>query len=295
MKRVLKITIKELLLIVFGTAILAMGIAWFADPLGLVTGGVTGLAIAISQLSETIFGFPISLAVLNIALNLPIFIWGFALYGFSFVKKSFLGMILLSVWIFVFQSIPNPFQVGDDILLGALLSGVLQGIGLAWVLQTKSTTGGTDMLATCINRYFKHISLSKLIFIIDAVIIAAGFFVFGVRCTMYAIVSVFISTWVINNILGGLRFAKAVFILSDNNEQISKQIFDQIGRGNTGIYSKGMYSRQNKDMIFVVVSPKELPVLKSIVYETDPRAFVTICPAQEVLGEGFIEDYKNNF
>lgn len=289
MKNLLKITFKDLIFIFLGSALLGAGIAWYADPLGLVTGGVTGISIIISQISEFIFGFPISLAFLNIAINIPIFIWSFILFGFDFVKKSLLGMIFLSFWIFVFQNIHNPFEVGDDIFLGTILSGVLAGVGLAWVLKTGATTGGTEMLAACFNRFIPHFSLSKFIFIIDAVVIGGGFFVFGVRCTMYAIVSVFITTRIIDAIIGGLRFAKAVYIISDFNDKISNEIFEQIGRGNTGIYSKGMYSKEKKDMLFVVVSPKQLPLLKSIVSEIDPKAFVTICPAQEVLGEGFLE------
>ena len=288
-ERILGVRWKGLGLIFTGTALLALGLAWYADPLGLVTGGITGAAIVLSQLSELAFGFAIPLGVVNLILNIPIFVLSGVQQGFRFVKKSLIGMLLLSIWLGVFQWIPNPLPVSDELLLGALLSGVPMGAGLALVLRTGATTGGTDMLAACLHRLIPHFSISVLIFAIDAVIIAAGLFVFGVSRTIYAVVSVFICSKLIDSILGGVNFAKAVFILSQKSEEISEQLFHSVGRGNTGIPVRGMYSGEQGEMLMAVVRPRELPLLKQAVHDIDPNAFVTVCSAQEVLCEGFVE------
>lgn len=290
MKRLFDISWKQALLILAGTALVSAGIAWYADPLGLVTGGITGASIVLSQLSELSFGFTIPLGILNLALNLPIFLLSGFQQGFGFVKKSLFGMLLLSAWLGIFQQIPNPLPVTEgDLLLGALLSGVPMGLGLALVLRTGATTGGTDMLAASFHRLFPHLPLSGLIFGIDAVIIASGLFVFGLSHTVYAAVSVYLCSKLIDGILGGLNFGKAVFILSKKTADISQKLFHSVGRGNTAIPVRGMYSGEGGEMLMAVVRPRELPLLKQAVREIDPEAFVTVCPAQEVLGEGFVE------
>lgn len=283
----------EFLWIVLGTCFLAAGIAWFADPFGLVIGGVTGAAVLISQLSTTLFGYFLSLGFLNLVLNIPIFIISWIQNGFQFLKKSLIGMLLLSGWLYVFQALPNPLPVGDDILLGSLLCGVLSGIGLALVLRVGATTGGTDMLAASIHKIFPHIAFSVIIFVIDGIIIFAGIFVFGTVNTIYAVISVFVTAKLIDAVSSGIRFGKVALILSDNIEEISQQIFKELGRGNTEIPVRGMYSGQERYLLYVAVRPKEVTRLKRIIHRIDDHAFVAICNAQEVIGEGFLEGEDN--
>lgn len=281
---------KDFFMIMFGTALFSFGIEIFAKPIGLVTGGVTGLSIIISKVFSIAFDFNVSLSLLNILMNIPIFIFSFFVNGFEFVKKSVVGILLISFWLFVFQNFAITVDIGNDIFAAAILTGVFDGIGLGLVLRTGASSGGTDMLANLVYKLIPKFSISITIFIIDAIIILSGFFVFGLINTVYAIIVIFISSKLINSILGGLRFAKAIFILSQKTNEISDRIFEDLNRGNTEITCRGMYTKKEGRMLFVVVYPKELVKLKNIIGEVDPNAFITICSAQEVLGKGFLTD-----
>lgn len=281
---------KDLFMITLGTALFAFGIENFANPVGLVTGGVAGLSIIISKVFSVMFDLNVSLSLLNILINIPIFVCSLLVNGSKFVKKSLIGILLVSFWLFVFQKLAIKIDVGNDIFVTAILTGVFDGIGLGLVLKTGASSGGTDMLANLVYKLFPKFSISITLFMIDALIILSGFFVFGLVNTVYAIIIIFISSKLINGILGGLRFAKAVFILSQKTNDISEKIFDHLNRGNTEIACRGMYTKKEGKMLFVVVWPKEMVKLKRIIKEADPNAFITICSAQEVLGKGFLTD-----
>lgn len=284
-------SIGDWLMILAGTTLMALGVTWFASPLGLVTGGVTGIAIVIQEISKNLFGFGIPLWVTNLALNLPLFLISIAQRGFGFAKKSLIAVVWLSFALWICERLPNPFVIGEDLLLASLLCGVLTGAGIGLVLKVSATTGGTDMLASIIKYHHSHFPIAKLMMVLDAAIILCGLFVFGTVKTLYAIISVVIMSQVINSILEGMYFAKAAFILSDNTQEISQAIFKRLSRGNTGIPARGMYTGQKREMLFVVVSRKEISVLRNIVKQIDPSAFLIITDAREALGEGFAEQY----
>ena len=281
---------KDFFTIVIGTALFSFGIENFANPIGLVTGGVAGLSMIISRIFSMTFDLNVSLSLLNILINIPIFIFSWLINGAKFVKKSLIGILLVSFWLFVFQKLAIKVDVGNDIFAAAILTGVFDGAGLGLVLRTGASSGGTEMLANLVYKIFPKFSISITLFIIDALIILSGFFVFGLINTVYAIIIIFISSKLINGILGGLRFAKAVFILSQHSNEISEKIFEKLNRGNTEIACRGMYTKKEGRMLFVVVWPKELVKLKRIIGQVDPNAFITICSAQEVLGKGFLTD-----
>lgn len=281
---------KDFFIIVLGTALFSFGIENFANPIGLVTGGVAGLSIIISKIFYMFFGLNVSLSLLNILINIPIFIFSLLINGAKFVKKSLIGILLVSFWLFIFHKFSIKVDVENDIFVIAILTGVFDGVGLGLVLRTGASSGGTDMLANLAYKIFPKFSISIMLFIIDALIILSGFFVFGLVNTVYAIIIIFISSKLINSILGGLRFAKAVFILSQKSNEISDKIFEKLNRGNTEIVCRGMYTKKEGRMLFVVVWPKELVKLKNIIGDVDPNAFITICSAQEVLGKGFLTD-----
>ena len=189
--------------------------------------------------------------------------------------------------------LPNPFEkIGNDLLITAVFGGVILGIGVGLVLKSSATTGGSDMLASIIK--FKHpkFPIPKLMLVIDGFIILMGFFIFGAQNAMYAIISVVITSRTISTVLEGGHQAKAAFIMSNENLAISQAIMEKIPRGSTGLKARGMYSKEDKEMLFTVVSQKEISKLREIIYEIDPNAFVTIADVREVLGEGFIQDYN---
>lgn len=281
--------LKNFIYITIGSAIFGMGVSWFANPNKIVTGGVSGLSIIISYLFKNI-NINIPISALVFILNIPIFIFSLTINGKEFIKKSIIATILMSFWIYVFGLLPNILKIENDMLLSSILVGVFCGTGTGLILRVGASSGGSDMLANSIYKILPQFSIAKLIFIIDSSIVFIGLLSFGPTKTTYAIISIFTASKIINNILGGLRFARAVFIVSDKADEISKEIFEKLNRGNTSINCKGMYTKKEKNILIVVVSPKEIIKLKRIINVKDKNAFIIICPAQEVLGKGFLEN-----
>ena len=171
----------------------------------------------------------------------------------------------------------------------ALYGGLLQGIGIGFVFLGGGTTGGTDLLAAIIQKYMKHYSIAQVMQFVDGAVVVAGMYVFGVERALYAIIAVYLVTKVSDGIIAGLKFSKAVYIITDKPDEVSRMVMEDIDRGITGIRAKGMYSGNDKLMLFCVVGKKELVHLKEMIDEIDPKAFVIVGDAREVHGEGFIE------
>lgn len=290
MKKLL-ISKNEFLMILLGVTILALGINWFTSPLGLVTGGISGITIIVKTVSKEVLGFEIPLWVTNFVLNVPLFIISIKQRGFDFAKKSLWSVMLLTLALWYTEFIPNIFNVNGDLFLGGVFGGVMLGLGVGTVLRAGATTGGTDMLAAIIRFISPKFPIAKVMLGIDSLIILLGLLVFGSNKAMYAIISVFITSKVITNVLEGVNYAKAVFIMSDKNDVIAQEIMEKIPRGVTGIKATGKYTGADKEMLFVVVSQKEITRLRDLIRGIDEQAFVTIADVREVLGQGFIEDY----
>lgn len=291
MVKILGCSGREFFSIIAGTTLMAFGLIWFAAPTGLVAGGFTGISIVVREMSNLIFGYSIPLWVSNVVLNIPLFIVSISQRGFGVARKSIYAVIWNSAMMWVLEMMPNLFYTGGDFLLASVFSGVLTGAGMGMVLRAFATTGGTDMLASVIKYKYHHYPITGLIIIIDGIIILSGLFIFGIQKAMYAMISVLITSRAINYIVEGMYFAKAAFILSDKNQEISQKIFQVLARGNTGISARGMYTKKHMEMLLVVVARKEVAVLRKIVKEIDPKAFIIIADVREVLGEGFVEEY----
>lgn len=274
--------VMDYLFIMIGTAMLAVSISVFFDPLAMVTGGVTGLAIVIKDLTNGV----IPLWLSNLVINIPLFIIAILIKGKSFGKRSLFATVFLSFCLFFTQHI-QPITL--DILLGSIFGGVLSGAGLGLVFSAYSTTGGTDLAASSIQHFMKHISVAKIMLVLDGIIVLLGFFIFGPEKTMYAIISIFISAKVIDAFLEGLHFSKAAFIISDQHERIAKGIMEEMERGVTGLTGVGKYTGDSKEVLLCVVSKREIVKVKEIAHACDHHAFVIVADVREVLGEGFIE------
>ena len=276
----------EYLMIIVGTGLMSLAINSVFDASGMVTGGFSGIAIIIKAWTKGLVNGGIPLWVTNCVLNIPLFFIAWRVKGFSFIKKAILGEISLSVWL----AIQPVFHLaGDDLLLAALYGGVIQGVGIGLVFLGGGTTGGTDMMAAIIQKFLQHYSISQIMQIIDGAVVVVGMYVFGIHKALYAIIAVYLVTKVSDGLIEGLKFSKAVYIITEKPEEIAGMIMEDLDRGATGINVKGMYSGQDKLMLFVVVNKKEIVILKEKVDEIDPQAFVIVTDAREVHGEGFIE------
>ena len=272
----------EYLMIIVGTGLMSLAINSVFDASGMVTGGFSGIAIIIKAWTKGLVNGGIPLWVTNCVLNIPLFFIAWRVKGFSFIKKAILGEISLSVWL----AIQPVFHLaGDDLLLAALYGGVIQGVGIGLVFLGGGTTGGTDMMAAIIQKFLQHYSISQIMQIIDGAVVVVGMYVFGIHKALYAIIAVYLVTKVSDGLIEGLKFSKAVYIITEKPEEIAGMIMEDLDRGATGINVKGMYSGQDKLMLFVVVNKKEIVMLKEKVDEIDPQAFVIVTDAREVHGE----------
>lgn len=276
----------DYLMIALGTGCIALGIQWLYAPIGLVTGGFTGIAIIVNRVSENAFEGGIPLWLTNLALNVPVFFAAYKIKGGRFVKRTGVATLLLSLWLY---ALPELDLTQRDPMLAAIFGGVISGIGLGFVLSARATTGGTDLVAALIQNTLRHYSVVSVMQVLDGLIVLAGLYVFSLKVGLYAVIAIFITSKVSDAWMEGLKFSKAAFIITDRHEQAAKALMETLGRGVTGFYAKGMYSGAEKCILYCVVSKKEIIYLKEIVVEIDQNAFVIVSDAREVLGEGFIE------
>lgn len=272
----------DLILMMLGTGLMAVAIQCIFDPIGLVTGGFTGIAIITKSLTQG----KVPLWFTNLMLNIPLFLIAIRVKGKRFVVKTAVATVFLSFWLYI---LPAWNLANGDYVLAAIFGGVLTGVGIGMVLLARATTGGTDMLAALIQHKLRHYTIMQIICIIDGIIVAVGIYAFGIRAAMYAIVTIYITSKVSDALMEGMKYAKAVFIISDHYQEIANAIMEQMDRGVTGLNAQGMYSKDAKCMLYCVVSKKEIVVLKDIVLNIDRKAFVIVTDAREVVGEGFLE------
>ncbi len=286
MKKNSQTVIKEYLMIVIGTGLIAFAVASIYDPSGFVTGGFSGLAIIVKQLTEDIVPGGVSLAVTNFVLNIPVFLIAIRLKGWRYIVKTVFGTVMLSIWLAILPVIPI---AEGDFLLTALYGGVVMGIGIGLVFLSQATTGGTDLIAAIIQHFWRHYSIADIMQVIDAFIVLAGAYLFGIQMALYAVISIYLVSKVSDGIIEGLKFSKAAFIITKKPDELSRILMEDLSRGVTGLSATGMYSGEKKNMLFCVVSRKEIVRLKELALSLDPDAFVIVTDVREVLGEGFIE------
>ncbi len=270
----------QYLLIITGAFIMGFAVKNMYDPVGLVTGGVSGIAIIIKDRA----GIPLWLT--NTVLNIPLFLAAWKLEGFSFIKRTAVATGALSLSLYI---IPELNILSEDILLASLFGGAVSGIGTGLVFLFGATTGGTDMLAALIRRGMRHYSISQIMQVLDGIIVMAGASLFGLNRALYACIAIFVVTKMSDGILEGMKFSKQAIIISDKSEEIAQAILNCLERGVTALDATGMYSGQKRGMLFCVVSRKEIIRLRELAWEIDPKAFVIMSDVREVLGEGFIE------
>ena len=273
-------------MITIGTALIAFSVASIYDPSGFVTGGFSGLAIIVKQLTAELVPGGVPLAVTNLILNIPVFLIAIRLKGWNYIVKTLFGTVMLSFWLGVLPVIPI---AEGDFLLTALYGGIVMGAGIGMVFLSQATTGGTDLIAAIIQHFWRHYSIADIMQVIDAFIVLAGAYLFGIQMVLYAVISIYLVSKVSDGIIEGLKFSKAAFIITCKPDEVSKILMDDLSRGVTGLSAKGMYSGQKKNMLFCVVSRKEIVRLKELTLSLDPDAFVIVTDVREVLGEGFIE------
>lgn len=278
-------------LIVIGSIILAAGFVFFISPYKIVPGGVYGIAIVIHYMTQGIFswapsGLPIGL--MGLIMNIPLTIIGIKILGPRFGVKTIVGFVLTSVFMdlitYFFGEAP---LVEGDALLSSIFGGVLVGLGLGLIFKSKATSGGSDIIAMIIAKYTK-MPLGQLMIYVDSAIVLIGLLVFeDWKIPLYSWIVIYVTGKTIDIVLQGMSVDKTLFIVSDKFVEIRDRIINDLHRGGTYIPGKGMYNGSDKTIIFTVVNRREMALLQEYIHEIDPRAFLTVLEANEILGEGF--------
>ena len=272
---------KSILTIIFGAAIYAFGLTYFVVPHHLFEGGATGITL----ITYYLFNIPIS--VMNLIINIPLFILAWKIFGAKTLYSSLLATISLSIWFAIFEKIPLSFNLEGDLVIVALVAGVLLGLGLGIIFNAGGTTGGTDIVARILNKY-TNISVGKLLFALDFLILMLILIIFqDLRLVTYTLLFDFIVSRVIDLIGEGGYAGKGFMIITQKPMEVADKINEELSRGVTFISGQGYYSQKDLKIIYCIVARNEMIKMKELIHTIDPKAFITITEAHEILGEGF--------
>ena len=283
----LKKTLLPVLIITLGSAAYALGFVWCYAPNGVAFGGITGVAQIINYL---IPAFPIGVTV--IVLNIPLFLLGWKLIGGRLLVSSLYAMFISSVFIDLLTPL-HDWQPMEP-LLACIYGGVLMGLSLGLIIMQGATTGGTDLIARLLKLKLKWLPMGKLLMGTDlAVIVLVSLTFQTLNTALYGLVALYISTIVMDGVLYGLDTAKVAYIISDRNKEIVSAIVHDLDRGVTILHGQGAYTGAEKQVLMCAFKQREIAAIRAAVKDIDPKAFIIVCNAHEVLGEGF-RDYKKD-
>ena len=259
----------------------AAGSTMFLIPNEIAPSGFTGIA----SILHSLFSWPIGTVML--LLNVPFFYIAYREYGKTFFVRTMYCLVLYSLCSDIFPE----YALSRDALLASVYGGILFGAGIGCVLLGGGTTGGSELLAKLIVLKAKGLSVGKLVFLVDCCVIAAACFVFGVEASLYAVISLFITSKMIDLITNGMATGRAFYIISKKSGEIAREVINKLERGSTFFYARGAYTdREIEVLLCIVQSRTETVRLKEIVSEVDADAFMIGFHAQEVLGYGFLEE-----
>lgn len=276
-----RIVWRDYLGILVGAVITAVSLNMFLIPNKVAAGGISGLATVLHYLLD----WPVGLIML--AFNIPLFVLGIKVMGARYGINTLFGAGVLSVAI----DVTAPFTpvLTSDLLLSSLYGGVVGGIGLGLVFRSKGNTAGTALAAVLLNKWL-GIRIGQAMMAADFfVIVFAGVAFKSPELALYALISMFVTGQIIDLVQEGPSSSKAFFVMSSQPDRLADDILNELDRGVTLFQVKGCYTGELKEMLLCVVSTSEVTQLKELIYQTDPKAFVIVTSAHEVLGEGFTE------
>lgn len=276
-KRRLSEVIKNTVLIVIGALLVSVALEIFLIPNSIIDGGIIGIAIITGYLTK----LPIGL--FTFLFNLPFLFIGYKHIGKTFALSTLLGVTVLSIGIYYLHPVP---QLTNDLLLAAVFGGIILGIGVGTIIRYGGSLDGTEIVGILISRQGSF-SVGEIIMFFNIFILGSAGFVFGWDRAMYSLITYFIAFKVIDITIEGLEESKSVVIVSEYPEVLAEVIMARLGRGVTALMGKGCYSREEKNVLYVVVTRLELAKLRSIIGEIDENAFVAIGNVHEVLGGRF--------
>lgn len=265
---------------IIGCILYSIGVNSFAVPNSIAQSGVTGVAVILNHL------FSVPVGTVNLLLNIPLLILMWIFLGKKLVARTLWVTVLLSAALDLIAMF-IPVYTGDKIL-ASLFCGLLQGSGLGLIMITGATSGGTDIVARLVHKFFPHITIGRVVMLADAVIIAAGVLVFGsIETGLYAIIVIFVSTKVIDSMIYGTGNGKMLMVVTDKADEVSKAIISSSRRGVSIIPAVGAYTGESKNVLICVARKHEISGIIKIIKSIDDKTFIIVSEANEILGEGF--------
>ena len=272
---------------IFGSTVFALGFALFLQPNDMNAGGISGLAMVFVELTG--LG---SVGLLSILINLPLFLLGGLNIGRRFFAGSLLGMLLSSVLIDAFSVIPMPVV---DPLIGVLYGGVLCGFGLGVVFVCGTSTGGSDILVRLLKLRYRNVPIGQISLCFDAIVVALTGLVFhDITKALYTGVTVYVTSKVIDAVVYRFDYSKVALIISSEYQTIAEAIGTRLDRGATYLLAEGSYTHKETKVVLAAVKKQQLAELKELVMQIDPKAFVIVQEAHQVLGDGFSRYHKHS-
>lgn len=275
-----------------GSLLIAVAYVLFNTPYNITPGGVYGLGIVINHF------FPdIMVGTIGLSLDIPLLITSFIIFGKGSGFKTIAAALILPILMNTFTLLVGgtdpalilngKIDLSNDILLASIFGGILTGIGLGIIVKSNATSGGTDVIGMIMTKYLK-MPFSKSMLIVESCVVLSGLIVFGNwTLPLYSLISLFITSKLIDIMIDGTSTDKLLFIISDKHEVIKDFILNDLDRGGTYLKASGMYTKSDKMVIFVVISRNQLPMVRDLIKKIDKGAFMTVVNAHEILGDGF--------
>jgi uncharacterized membrane-anchored protein YitT (DUF2179 family) len=279
--------VRDYLWMTVGIVITAWGLNAFLIPNRLAAGGVSGLATVFYYFFRDNYDIIVPVGMQMLVMNAVLLVIGIRAKGWRYGARTVYGMVAMSFAVDILAPI-TPHLASKDLLLAVLYGGAVTGVGMGLVFKSRGNTGGTDIIAQLLVDKL-NLGVGQLMLAVDAVVTLVAAIVLGPDLALYGAVAIFVMGTVIDLVQEGLSVEKAAFIICDEPGRVADAVMHQLGRGATGIMARGLYSGEPREMVFTVVSRREIGALKALVNAVDPKAFVVIADVHEALGEGFKE------
>lgn len=270
----------DVIVIVLGCFISSLGVNLFLSNAQLLSGGVTGIGLILQYLFEIPSGITVFI------LNIPLFFISYKFLSKRFTIYTAIGMISFSTALMITKPLSSLVRV-DDTLLYCIYGGLLSGIGYGLVFFRNGSIGGTDIITMVIRKKYSNLDIGKVGFGFNLIIVAVSAFIFGLPKALYTLISLFITSTVLDKVLNGFTSKKLLLVLTEKEDDIINYVIKDMNRGITSLMAEGGYTHNKKKLLYVAVTTSQMISLKNKILKIDPRAFITIIDVSEVKGKGF--------
>ncbi|MEW9093841.1 MAG: YitT family protein [Clostridiaceae bacterium] len=278
-------SLKNIFFIILGTFLSSVGINLFIANANLLSGGVSGISLILEYLLKIPSGYFV------FAFNIPLFVLSYKKMDRRFTIYSIIGATSLSIMLILTVPMRGLIKINDPLLL-CIYGGVLNGLGVGMGFSNNGSGGGLDIVAAVIKKKHESFDIGNISFSVNCIIVTIGAFIFSIESALYTLVSMYITSFVIDRVIKGFNRDKLILIITEKEEEVSDWILRNLGRGVTFLYGEGAYTKNKRKILYCVVPLAEIPKIKNITKEIDNNAFISILDVSEVEGKGFKKKSK---